>query len=259
MIKKLSEKEKLAIVAEMMTNHGQLCSDIFDISCHLQGEVKDKLLRIQDFILDYFLDFFPLLQIDDLHLCGSLCSYIYTPYSDLNLFIILAPIFPNEQINIKIFKAINSYLSGLNVQPTIYNHHINYLILQKADHKINNFNAYSVLQGEWKQKPVRNKFAFTPQELYAAYGIYSAKLHHLVAELPKTGEGFLTQNSRIVLYNYLENLKENAFDCKSNSIEHEYGLEYNLYRLLKRFGTWEHFQSYISDSYKNTLGKKYEN
>lgn len=72
----------------------------------------------------------------------------------------------------------------------------------------------------------------------------------------KTSEGFLTSESQNILTEYLDELKLAAYVCKIESPEHEYGLEYNLYRLLKRFGAKRHFYQYINDSYKKGLSKR---
>ncbi len=251
-----TREEKLAVISEMTANHRVLCPDVFDAAGHLLPAVRTKLMAVKDFVQGSFLDCFPGVRINDVRLCGSLCSYIYSPRSDLDLFILTDTDLKNQEINNKIFNVIDIYFSGLEVRPRINNHRIDYGVLHKSHEKVSPFNSYSVITDDWLQKPVRREFPFTPQELYQAYAAYSARLHRLAAGLSKTSEGFLTPESQNILNKYLDELRLAAYICKIESPEHEYGLEYNLYRLLKRFGAKRHFYQYINDSYKKGLNKK---
>lgn len=252
----LTREEKLAVISDMTANHHVLCPDVFDAAGHLLPAVRAKLLAVKDFVQNSFLDCFPGVRIYDVRLCGSLCSYIYSPRSDLDLFILLDTVLDNQEINNKIFNVIDVYFSGLEVRPRINTHRIDYGVLHKSHKKVRPFNSYSVITDNWLQKPVRRELSFTPQELYRAYAAYSARLHQLAAGLAKTSEGFLTSESQNILTEYLNELELAAYVCKIESPEHEYGLEYNLYRLLKRFGAKRHFYQYINDSYKKGLSKR---
>lgn len=250
----LSKKEKLNIVAAMMQNHEQLCPDVFNPDGILKLPVREKLMDLVQFVKKGFLECFSHLSIQDITLNGSLCSYVYSDISDIDLFIIVGGVFPgNDQLTLRVLDGINMAFSAASVRPLIFGHSVDYGVLGETNFKINKFNCYSVLSDQWKQRPIRKEFVFTPEELYQAYCRYSSKLHQFVADLPKTADGFLTGDSCIKLQKFLQNLREQAFFCKENSPEHEYGLEYNLYRLLKKFGAWRHFRQYITDSYKNSL------
>ena len=66
--------------------------------------------------------------------------------------------------------------------------------------------------------------------------------------LEKTPSGLLTAQSYPLALNYLQNLRNQAFDSKEFFKEHEYCENYNLYRLLKHLGAYMQFLNYISDS-----------
>ncbi len=252
----LSKQEKFDIVASMMQNREVLCPYVFDDKGKMLDVVRHKLLELVEFVKREYLGAFPLLEIKDVTLNGSLCSYMYTDKSDMDLFIVVGDLLPQDSgLSYKILNAINLLLSDLAHRPYIYGHPIDFGMLQETSYKISNINCYSILQNDWKIKPVKRKFAFTAEELYQHYCKYSADLHKFVNDLPKNDSGFLTSESQRKLQDKLKQLNNGAFRYKFLSPEHEYCLEYNLYRLLKKFGTYRHFNDYVSDSYNNTEGK----
>lgn len=252
----LSKQEKLDIVASMMQNREVLCPDIFDAQGKMLEQVRYKFLELVDFVKREYLSAFPQLEIRDVTLNGSMCSYMYSDRSDLDLFIVVEDVFPQDsEVSYKVLNAINLLLSELAHRPFIYGHPVDFGMLQTSSFKINDLNCYSVLYDCWKIEPLRREFGFTAEELYKHYCKYSADLHRFVNELPKNASGFLTVDSQKKLREKLRYLRNDAFRYKFFSPEHEYSLEYNLCRLLKKFGTYSHFHQYILDSYKNTEGR----
>lgn len=242
------------MIAQMMINHRCLCPEVFDEKDNLLPHVKAKIDDIVDFLKEDYLKAFPRLKILDITLQGSLCSHVYHDNSDIDMFIVVDDIFPdNQSLTENILNKINKSAGYLAYKPFIYTHPVDFGILYYKNKRIKDFNTYSVLNGQWKTPPHYQEFAFTPKELYAEYCIYSNNLHKFAAELEKTNGTFLTSPSCRKLDAYLQNLRDEAFDAKENSPTHEYSLAYNLYRLLKKFGTYTHFLNYIKDSYKNNI------
>lgn len=253
-----SREEKIKLIKCMMQNHDTLCPDLFDANLNLVPEAKTKFLEIYDFIYQRSLIFFPDVQIKDFVISGSMCSYTYSDLSDLDLFIFVENVFPySSELSNRILTCINSFLSSLSCKPKFYGHLIDYGVLTINDDRyFKNPYMYSILNNEWKQKPVRREYKFSVEELYSQYCKYSANLHQYVQSLEKINNAFLTAESCLLLRDFLKNIRLKAFETKDNSQEHEYSLDYNLYRLLKKFGTYTHFDNYVKDSFKYILSKK---
>lgn len=253
----LSRKEKLELVANMLQNHEVLLPYLFDEK-KMHADTRKKLLSIADFVIENFLAFSPHVIIKDILLHGSICSYTYSDSSDIDIFIVVDNIFPNQKLTEVILNFMNISLANQKNKPSFYGHPVDYGILHISNKRCQGRNIYSLLYDKWNDEPVRLEYPFTAEELFREYCQYSAKLHEYVASLEKIDNAFLTKESCIKLSDYLQMLRDKAFEAKNNSPEREYSLDYNLYRLLKRFNTYAHFKNYIQDSYKNLIRKKDE-
>lgn len=223
----------------------------------MHAAVRQRLLEFSDFLQEKGLGYFTNITIKDIILSGSICSYIYNDATDIDFLLVIDDIFPdNKELSQNILNKIIFYIVSRSYHPYFFGHPSDYGILFADNPKNNTFNSYSVLNNCWRQKPHRQEFSFSAEDLYEAYREYSQKLHQFVAQLEKINNAFLTMDSCRLLQSYLQDLRLKAFDAKENSLEHEYSLDYNLYRLLKKFGTYRHFQQYINVSYKNDIRKK---
>lgn len=252
----LTKEDKIGIIQSMMINHETLNPLVFDNQDQMFDDKRENLLKIANFIIEKSVAFFPHAQIKDIVLIGSICSYIYTESSDMDLFVFVDNIVPdNDALSNVLLKNINFSILQ-SYQPQFLNHPVDFGVLHVSNERIDGRNNYSLLRNEWNQKPVRKQLLFTAEELFSHYCQYSAQLHQFVASLDKINNAFLTQSSCAKLTEYLHDLRSKAFDAKDNSPEHEYSLDYYLYRILKRFGAYAHFQKYLIDSYKNLMSKK---
>ena len=250
----LSKEEKRAIIEGLINNHSTLCPDLFDKNNLLLPHVKSKIDDIVAFIKNGALRSFSEIKIIDISLNGSLCSYVYGSESDIDLFIVVDDIVPNDKwLTEKILNGINSHLFMLTSKPELYGHPVDFGVLHYQNKRVNDFNSYSVLNNCWKKEPVRQEFDFDVDELYQKYKDYSQELHKFVASLNKINDAFLMADSCEKLGQYLQNLRNKAFEAKENSDKHEYSLDYVLYRLLKKFGAYGHFLEYIKVSAKNNM------
>ena len=73
--------------ANLMQNHESLPPQLFGSDFLLHDTIKNKLLQIARTLQERFVSFFPAAKVRDIVLTGSMCSYIYSDHSDIDLFI----------------------------------------------------------------------------------------------------------------------------------------------------------------------------
>lgn len=252
-----SKAEKLAVIEDMLQEHNTLCPELFDGNGVLFPYVRQTFLLLVQHIKQTFLPMFPQVKIRELLLLGSSCSYAYRDDSDLDFFIIIDNIFPeNPDLSGRILNALAYTMFSRRWRPHIYNHPLDFAVLDVNNKRATAINCYSVMRNKWLCEPIKQNFPFSAEELFDKYCKYSADLHRFVDNLPKDDEVFLTAESASKLSDYLLTLRNDAFLAKDFSVRREYSTEYNLYRLLKHFGAYQHFQDYISDSVNHLIGKK---
>lgn len=243
-----TRKEKIKVVKELLQQHKALSPQLFDNNGLLLPSVRKKLLNLAEYIKIRYLPVFPQSKIEDIRIVGSSCGYNYREYGDLDFFIILDKIFPEQQERYQsALRNFNSFLVRQPWQPVIHNHKLDFSIMDTTNVKGLCRNNYSVLKDEWVIKPVYKKFPFTAEELFQKYCKFSAELHNFVSNLEKKNDVFLTRDSCLKLSAYLNDIRNKAYNY---DVEYEYSEEYNIYRLAKRFGTYMHFNKYINDSMK---------
>jgi len=252
----LSREQKLELVENMLQNHTVLQPDMFSPDELLRPEVRDKLLGVSDYVTQKIMAMLPSARIDDIVLLGSICSYAYSASSDVDLFIFVDNVLPDPNQAAWLLDWINQWIATLKCLPVVFGHRVDCGILLVNNSRHSGHNFYSVQKNCWIDKPVRMEYPFSAEELFQSYCQYSAELHHFVAGLEKVNNAFLTRESSFRLRVYLKELRDKAYESRDHSSLREYSLEYNLYRLLKRFGTYKHFEQYARDSLKNLIRKK---
>ncbi len=252
----LSREQKLELVEKMLQNHTVLQPELFGPGEILRPEVRDKLLRLSAFVTEKIVAMLPNVKIDDIVLLGSICSYTYSTSSDVDLFIFADNVLPDPKQETWLLDQINQWVATLKYLPVIFGHRVDCGILSVNNKRHSGHNFYSIQKNCWIDKPVRMEYPFSAEELFQSYCRYSAELHHFVAELEKVNNAFLTEESSFRLLRYLQELRDQAYDSRDRSSLREYSEAYNLYRLLKRFGTYGHFEQYAQDSLKNLIRKK---
>lgn len=252
MLKNMSvnREDKIAVVANMLQNHTTLQPELFDPNAHMFPHVRRHLLNVAEIFKQRIVNLYPAVTVKDIILLGSICSYAYSPTSDLDMFLIIDGLNMASKIRKRVLNDTNQYIAKLAWRPYIYGRHMDIGLIVPDEARAHGINDYSVLRDEWNNKPLRQEYPFTPEELFKAYCRYSADLHKFVASLEKINDAFLTLESCNKLSSFMSDLRHTAYDTKDLSPLHEYCMEYNLYRLLKRFGTYTHFQNYIRDSQK---------
>ena len=247
----VSKEQQLALIARMLQNHNTLCPELFGEDGVMRGDVRQKALDIVDYCKKLVLNFYPLFELADIIVNGSVCGYTYSSSSDFDLFVVVKE---KEGVVInnkpQLFQNTNSFFGRLQFKPSIYNYPTDLGMIHINDPHAHGINIYSVMYNKWNYKPIRQEYPFTVEELFREYCRYSAELHSYVADLEKINGAFLTAESCKKLNQHLFDMNNSAYYARNTSALHEYCLEYNMYRLLKRFGVTEHFYNYINDSYK---------
>ncbi len=255
----LTKEDKLSIIKTMMQHNDVLSPLFFDTDKIMLPHIRKKMLDMVSIIKNHYISFFPNIEIEDIILTGSLCSYIYTSTSDIDLFILFKNISDNNVFNF--FTKIGTYINR-NIKPKIYNHAIDFGITYSEkyynmdEHKLDGYNTYSILNNRWHIEPIKQEFDFSIQELYNEYCKYSAQIHQYVKELPKINDAYLTYESAISLSQKIMQSKIQAFIAKDQDKKHEYSLTYNIYRLSKKFCLFQHFMRYAEESFKYDLSRK---
>ncbi len=242
-------KNIAAEAASILQNHEYLSPLLFDQNNCLNNVVKNKLQLISETLQKRFVCFFPYAKVVDVVLAGSMCSYIYNDRSDIDFFIFVDNAVPDDpKTSKRLLAAIDKFLSTLYWRPLFYGHPVDFGILPADDVRRTGRNHYSLLHDKWISAPEHQTFAFTPEQLADKYAVYYQNLKQYIDSLEKTPSGLLTAQSYPLALNYLQNLRNQAFDSKEFFKEHEYCENYNLYRLLKHLGAYMQFLNYISDS-----------
>ena len=123
----------------------------------LKPEIREQLLRIADVFIDYLG-----IQIDvvDITMTGSYANYNYTPYSDIDLHIIVDPAGINKDVDLveEFLKAKRQYWNDrhdirvLNIEVELY--------AQDKDEPHASSGVYSVKEDKWIEKPKKFRKEF---------------------------------------------------------------------------------------------------
>jgi hypothetical protein len=147
----------------------------------LDPEVRKQLLKIaMDFVKDLKDKNDIKVKIEDVVLLGSLTNYNWTPYSDVDLHIIVdfSTLDMSKEDAQTLFDAIkagwnnkhNITMKGYDVE----------LYVQDIDHESTSASEYSVLRNEWVKEPVKEKPNFNKSLIKKKYKEYKNKIDNLV-------------------------------------------------------------------------------
>lgn len=147
----------------------------------LDPEVRKQLLKISmDFVKDLKNNNDIKVKIEDVVLLGSLTNYNWTPYSDVDLHIIVdfSTLDMSKEDAQTLFDAIkagwnnkhNITMKGYDVE----------LYVQDIDHEPTSASEYSVLRNEWVKEPVKEKPNFNKSLIKKKYKEYKNKIDNLV-------------------------------------------------------------------------------
>lgn len=232
----------------IMQSHNVLAPEIFAENLLLKPEVRDKLLLIYQTVKQRFVSLFPKAKTLDVLLAGSLCSYLYTEESDLDLFIVIDDIDPHDlKLTKRILGNLNLFFTDIYFRPNIYQYPVDVGVLHSSSVQLRSpLNKYSLLRNEWLGKPQCRNFPFSIEELARAYRYEYYKLISYMSSLEKNNQGMLSFADARQAMDYLHGIRYWAFEAKENSPTHEYSFEYNVYRLLKHCGVYGWYRRHIN-------------
>lgn len=123
----------------------------------LKPEVREQLLRIADVFIEYI--GVPI-DVVDITMTGSYANYNYTPYSDIDLHIIVDPAGINKDVDLveEFLKAKRQYWNDrhdirvLNIEVELY--------AQDKDEPHASSGVYSVKEDKWLEKPKKFRKEF---------------------------------------------------------------------------------------------------
>ncbi len=265
-----TKEDIIKIIYELLNIHDCLTPDLFDNNNLLLPHIQEKLSDVCSFIKGIAFPFFKNINLVDIILTGSVCSYAWNNKSDIDIFIIVEDIAPEYPLlAARIFDNISMFLLKQIWKPFIKGHPLDVSIIPVGKYKDfyqNNTNKnkiesyayanYSLLQNKWMYEPIKSKYPFTKSELYDEYIKLGNELKKYTDNLEKTPNGFLTPESQNKLRAHTSNIKKEAFLCKEYNELHEYALQYNTYRVAKKLKLFLPYHKYISDSFKNLTGAK---
>ena len=152
-------------VSDAISFHNDLNPKLWD-GQHLRPEVKDQLLIIaKDFLEELGVND---LDVEDVTVSGSNAAYSYTPYSDLDLHILVDM---SKMDNNEIYREL------FNAKKTLYNdtHNITIhgvpieLYVQDAREPVVSLGEYSILQNKWLRIPTKRRANFDQTATKAKY------------------------------------------------------------------------------------------
>lgn len=242
----MSVESQKKLVASLMTVQGKLCPQIFSDTEDVLLQVTQKAEQVVSLLREKLLNPINTAEILDVVFCGNLCGYVYNDKTDFDLAVVLNDFAGNEEVSNHIIKMFNGSFSKRGFEFEFYGHPVDYFFVLSKD--LVAIPAYSIMKKQWINKPVKRGFSFDVEFCYQQYRIFSKEVHLTIQNLPKVNDSFLTAESCEELANYLEYLRLSALEAKKNHPEHEYCLDYTMFRCLKHFGTYGHFRNFIRDS-----------
>ena len=202
-----------------------LSSEIFDDNEKINDEIRKQLLSISDNFLDFLgVDFF----VHDIVLTGSLASYGWSEYSDVDLHIILDydESKHNNELLSQFFEAKkDSWNETHNIQIKNYDVEL-YVQDIKEDHTASG--VYSLLNHKWVIKPAPTKVDIDENKIINKSNEYMKNIDNLISKF-ENGEDVLSQVKKIK-----DKLKK--FRKTGLSQDGEYSYENLTFKYLRRNG-----------------------
>jgi putative chitinase len=221
--------------------HNRLNPKIWGRDEHLLPEVREKLLAIAD----NFREFLGVgdLDVKDITISGSNAAYNYTPYSDIDLHLVVA--FPaSDEIYQELFNAKkyqyndehNLAIGGVPVE----------LYVQNADEPPVSQGEYSVTRNEWIQVPRRKRAQVDDTCVRAKVEDLDARIHSAI----QSGNA----DSMGRLWDKIKAMRKSGLD------EHgEFGCENIVFKILRNKGCIKELRSARTAAQDRELSLKEQN
>lgn len=206
----------------------------------LKQEVKDKLIEIGTTWIEWA--GIPPNSVKDLILVGGNANYNYTPYSDLDLHILIDP---DEIENCPEFfddyMKDKKQLWSLTHDITIYDHDVEIYAQNLKDKFAQNQGVYSLTQDSWLSEPTQQEVNLDNPQIKQKVEEYINKIDALIAS-----------NSEEESFN---KLKKKFRDMRASGIKQagEFSIENLVFKELRNLGYLDKMTQYIKSKQDERL------
>lgn len=202
-----------------------LSPDIFDEDNKMKSDIRKKLLSISNNFMDYLgIDFF----VHDIVLTGSLSSYGWSKFSDVDLHIIID--FDESEHNQELLKQFfdakkYSWNETYNIKIKSYDVEI-YVQDIKEEHISSG--VFSILNNKWINKPERSKINIDEKKILQKSNQYINSIDNLIE---KYKDGEYVQDLITKIKNKIKNFRKTGLNRDG-----EYSYENLTFKFLRRNG-----------------------
>lgn len=202
-----------------------LCPDIFDENKKMNSDIRKKLLSISNNFIDFLgVDFF----VHDIVLTGSLSSYGWSNFSDVDLHIVIDydETNHNEELLKQFFDAKKfSWNETYDVKIKGYDVEI-YVQDLKEEHTASGI--YSILNNKWIKTPERNKVDIDENKILQKSNQYMNSIDNIV---DKFKDGQDVQEDITKVYAKIKKMRKSGL-----STDGEFSYENLVFKYLRRNG-----------------------
>ena len=228
--------------------NAELCPVLFETRNLLFEPVQAGLKRIADFWWKQTKKIFTDIEPADVVIYGDLVGYVYNPFNEVSIGFLTE--LPPDCL--QYLDEINTTLVANEFRYKFITRPIHCRLLSQIPQGIS---CYSLIRKDWVTLPQKRTFNFTLDELCKAFPEYENIVHAFINSLPKHENGLLTIEGCRQLEDYLHNLRQKAVRAWESSEEHEYDLDYLLWRTFKEVGGVRYFTIYLADSYNHNINE----
>jgi hypothetical protein len=206
----------------------------------LNKDVYDSLLKIA---LDFYKSTNLKGSIQDIYILGSEVNYSYTPFSDIDVHIIID--ISLEKINPEYVRKFTDTLSAKwnNEHNIFIKGHKVEVYLQDIAEKNKSIGVYSLLHNEWVRKPVKEKVVLDKKKIIRKYNIIRDKIESVIENKDvEKMKGLLKS---------IKNYRDAGLDKNG-----EYGNENITFKLLRHTGLLRKLKTSIPQIYDKLVSVK---
>ncbi|MBR2299028.1 MAG: hypothetical protein IJ870_00445 [Alphaproteobacteria bacterium] len=235
----LEQNSARNMLAPLLENKGMLPRDIFDYQNEMHADIEAHIRRCLPFAKRELISFFKA-PLEDVVCMGEICTPLHNSKSNIDIAFVV-----DTTLDDQILKNISVSLDTRGFVFKIYDHQMHFRVVKPKDLFRPN---WSVMRHTWNILPQIRVFSYSLDDLLRAYTNLNNDFHAKLDNLEKNKAGFYTPQSCEVITKYFDNLEQRAKDTLQNHPEHEYALDYILFKALDIFGVRRHFRQTVAQS-----------
>lgn len=235
------------IAKRFLTPQETLPQFLFGKDETMHEEVRSKLLKKADFIIQNTVAKFPGLEVDDICLIGSLPTYRYHDQSDFDISIVVkntgCPYLPKDGYELMVF--LISLLSSFKPSMYLFNAYGRAIDFSMEDKIRPYLGCYSLKNNHWIYQPQK----YFDEKITVAslvYGYYDKieEIANFMAKIPLDNDRYSLDNIDKMFNYYYKLVSEFAVSSQQN---------YIIYKMLSSQGIPKELGQDIVSSYVHTL------